>query len=413
MRIGFVTTSFPRYAGDAAGSFVFSMARAFIRRGHTVDVVAPRPPGPTNGDEKAIRIEGLKQYHAAYAWPQSLEQLFYGAGVPDNLAANPWLAGLIPSAMIALGRQVAANWRTWDAVISHWLLPSAIVAGIVLGRRRHHLAIAHSTDVHLLGALPGRHRLTQWITHNAHHMGFVSPRLRDAFVSYASPSMKQRILTKSSITPMGIDIAELKSPRTREDIRKGFCLGKFTVLYLGRLVPVKGVDLLVEAMGQMRDAELLIAGDGPMRAAIEAQARRVNIKARFLGWVGPRVRADLLKACDVLVLPSRQLPDGRQEGFPITLIEGLAASIPVVASTVAVDPAFLESNACCLVTPPGSSTALGAALAAFRETPDLLKKLKENGKKAAEALDWDTLAPRYERLLGSRRQGGRNLTLTI
>src|SRR5690348_2455743 len=85
MHIGLLTTSFPRFEGDVAGSFVLGFARALVARGHTLTVLAPEPldriEPPDFGSTIAVR-------YVPYVRPRSLARTFYGAGVADN-AKNP------------------------------------------------------------------------------------------------------------------------------------------------------------------------------------------------------------------------------------------------------------------------------------------------------------------------------------
>ena len=105
--------------------------------------------------------------------------------------------------------------------------------------------------------------------------------------------------------------------------------GQPIVLFVGRLVPYKGVDVLLEALKGV-DAAALIVGDGPLRAALEAQARALGVAepVRFLGSVADEELAALYRACDVFVLPSVT----RQEAFGVVQLEAMAAGKPVVST---------------------------------------------------------------------------------
>ena len=98
-----------------------------------------------------------------------------------------------------------------------------------------------------------------------------------------------------------------------------------TVLFVGRLVDVKGVDVLMNAA---RGAlwSVIVAGPGHPPIALP--------NVRFVGPVSPRERDELLAACDALAIPSRRLSSGRTEGSPVIAQEGLLAGIPIIASRV-------------------------------------------------------------------------------
>jgi glycosyltransferase involved in cell wall biosynthesis len=99
---------------------------------------------------------------------------------------------------------------------------------------------------------------------------------------------------------------------------------------VGRLVPSKRFDLAISALAHLlkaADVELVIAGDGPERARLESQAE--GLPVTFLGHVSDRqTLADLLRASDVLVMPSHS------EGYPNAVLEALACGLPVVAADI-------------------------------------------------------------------------------
>ncbi|HET6404502.1 MAG TPA: glycosyltransferase [Candidatus Thermoplasmatota archaeon] len=105
------------------------------------------------------------------------------------------------------------------------------------------------------------------------------------------------------------------------------------VLYLGRLARVKRVDRLLEAVRQMRDTHLVIAGEGPEEAELRKAAGE---RVRFLGRVDEPTKAMLLQAADVLCLPSEH------EGQPLVLLEAMSVGTPVVATDAAWVPPELR-----------------------------------------------------------------------
>jgi glycosyltransferase involved in cell wall biosynthesis len=131
---------------------------------------------------------------------------------------------------------------------------------------------------------------------------------------------------------MGVDdsrsaaIAERRATRTRGE--------RATIVILARLVPVKSVDTASAAMAHVRTpATLVIAGDGPLRADLAAQAARMGDRVQLAGWLGADARDDLLARADVVVVPSAPTgPHARTEGTPMAALEALAAGIALVAS---------------------------------------------------------------------------------
>jgi len=154
---------------------------------------------------------------------------------------------------------------------------------------------------------------------------------------------------------MGVDAATFR----RTDALPG---GR-TVLAVGRLVEKKGFGVLVDAVAQLPDVRLQIVGDGPLRAALEAQAAAAGAGERvdFAGSLAPAgVRAALERA-DVLAMPCVVARDGDRDSMPVVVKEAMAMELLVVAS----DEVGLPE---CVLAPwgdltvPGDAGALAAAL---------------------------------------------------
>jgi glycosyltransferase involved in cell wall biosynthesis len=195
--------------------------------------------------------------------------------------------------------------------------------------------------------------------------------------------------------PMGIDCAELAPAAdpgaARAAARAALELPEqaFVVGGLGRLVPIKGFDLLLESLPP--GAWLLLAGDGPERDRLTRAAHGRPV--RLLGAIDPAARRRFFAALDVLAIPSRELPDGRTEGTPVTAIEALAAGVPLVASRTGGLGELLPAGAGILV-PPGSARELAAALQTLATDPALRRRLAAAGPARAAAYDWEVLVPR-------------------
>ena len=136
----------------------------------------------------------------------------------------------------------------------------------------------------------------------------------------------------------------------------GFDATSHTVLHVARLVPKKGTRLLIEAFGLLSarhpDARLVIVGDGPLRAELEAQATRGPAAARIT-FAGSLPNSDIaahLRRAAVLAVPSVTAADGDTEGLPISLLEAMATGVPVVASRHGGIPeAVVDGETGCLV----------------------------------------------------------------
>ncbi|MFH0922869.1 MAG: glycosyltransferase family 4 protein, partial [Candidatus Micrarchaeota archaeon] len=160
------------------------------------------------------------------------------------------------------------------------------------------------------------------------------------FFAYASPSSvvfvgenikkeiaEKRGLQNTIVIPMAIDAGRFKrTGKPVEEIGRLKNAGKKIVCFVGRLHPVKGVDVLIRAIAGRKDVVFLVVGDGPVRKKLEKLAADLNVDAVFLG-----ARRDVDKImpwCDLFVLPSYS------EGTSPVLLEAMASQVPVIASNV-------------------------------------------------------------------------------
>jgi glycosyltransferase involved in cell wall biosynthesis len=146
-------------------------------------------------------------------------------------------------------------------------------------------------------------------------------------------------------------------------------------LFVGRLASEKGVDLLLRALEGV-DAELVVAGTGPEEARLRSLA---PAGVRFLGHVDRDALVDVYAQADALVLPSRSEPWG------MTLNEGAAAGLPLVASDAAgATAALVEEGANGFRVPAGDVGALREALRTLAEDPDLRARMGARSRELAE-----------------------------
>ncbi len=171
--------------------------------------------------------------------------------------------------------------------------------------------------------------------------------------------------------PNGIVLPPLPSAAEREAARVRFALvpGESTLAVVGRLSPEKGHAVLFEALRTLpRPPTLLVAGEGPLRATLERDAR--GLPVRFLGYMDdPR---PVFAASDAVVMPSLT------EGLPLTALEALAAGRWLIASRVGELPELLKEGPGTLV-PAKDVRALAAALQEVQEDRRLLQRAAELG----------------------------------
>jgi glycosyltransferase involved in cell wall biosynthesis len=320
VRVGVLTTSYPRFPGDAAGRFVADAVEHVRARGVDVQVVGP---------------EQFAHFGIAY-----------GHGVLGNLRRRPWLTLLVPALLASFVR--AARRLDVDLLHAHWL-----AAGWVAARTgKPYVVQVWGTDVELARRAP---RLTGGILRGARLVIAASHEL----------AAQARVLgaREVRVIPSGVDLpAEVGEEADPPE-----------VLYAGRLSPEKGVLELVEAA---RDMNLVVAGDGPLRAQVPT--------AR--GFVPHDELQGFYARAAVVACPSRR------EGFGVACLEAMAHGRPVVATSVGGLLDLVVDGETGLVVPPRDPIALRAALERLLADPELRRRLGAAGRtRAGELFSWDTV----------------------
>ena len=225
-------------------------------------------------------------------------------------------------------------------------------------------------------------------------------RNADLVVTVSNYSLKQIVQLygvdeqKIRVVPNGVDTEKFKPTPADDNVRKRFGLGnKEIVLFVGRLIPRKGLQYLVEAaksiVKEKPETVFVIVGDGPLRNQLTVTLQKLNLSRHFvfLGDVDNEVLPALYGLADVFVLPSIQ------EGQGIALLEAQASAKPVVAFSVSgVKEAVVDGKSGLLVE-RGKSTMLGNALLELLSDRALREKMGSSGRDfVLRNFTWDICA---------------------
>lgn len=159
--------------------------------------------------------------------------------------------------------------------------------------------------------------------------------------------------------------------------------GPFTIGAIGRLVPAKGFNHLVAALGLLSKGGLefraIIAGDGEQRVVLERQAAELGLQDRvkFAGWLGPAQKGDFFNGLDVVCFTSEAEAQG------ITILESFAWRKALIGTDVDGASSCYVDGQTALVVPAKDPAALAGALRRLYDDPELRRRLAENGRQAA------------------------------
>lgn len=380
---------YPSVVNPTGGIFVHEQVRALIDRGHDVRVVSPTgwaPPGLKRWQaHRRVTardvVDGVTVFH-----PRKLT--LPGARL-GHRNADAFLLGVRGTI-----RRLHAEWPI-DVIHAHMMVPDGWAAariGAELGVPV--VGTAHRADVLDIPAqgAASRMRVAEAVE-SLDAVVTVSRAIGDAAEAIARP---RRPIT---VVPNGADAAVFM-PRDAGEARRrlGLPEGVPMISYVGKLVPRKGVDTLVEAMGILARRPqgapfLVMAGIGEMRPGLEARARALGVddSVRFLGKVPHDDVGWVMSAGDVFVLPSLS------EGLPTVVCEAMACRLPVVATAVDGTPEIVDDPATGLLVPPRDPTALATALARVLDDAALREAMGAEALRRSEAdYTWAANARRME-----------------
>jgi colanic acid/amylovoran biosynthesis glycosyltransferase len=211
-------------------------------------------------------------------------------------------------------------------------------------------------------------------TESAAFVACISDYCRSQLMSLVDPQH----WSKLHVVHMGVDVGGPAEPQTR-DRPDGAAV---RVLFVGRLVPEKGVPLFVSAVEQLvargLAVEAVVVGEGPMRAQLESglAGRGLAGVVRFVGAVGQDELPDWYAWADIFCLPSFA------EGLPVVLMEALLQGLAVVTTPIAGIPELVVDGRTGLLVPPGRVGPLVDAIASLAEDPERRRRLGEAGRDA-------------------------------
>ncbi len=204
--------------------------------------------------------------------------------------------------------------------------------------------------------------------------------------------------SKIAIVHCGVHPGRYKVGATSKTTKK--------VLFVGRLEPVKGVLVLLEAIARLKqrhpDMQLTVVGDGSSRGAIEAEAQRLGLTGmvEFVGYKTQGEVADLLARTDMLVLPSFA------EGVPVVLMEAMASGKPVIASRVAGVQELVVDGVAGFTVPPGDRISLAERIERLFADTVARERMGQAGRQMVEqSFNVDVEARSLAQLFAGAQQG--------
>jgi glycosyltransferase involved in cell wall biosynthesis len=304
----------------------------------------------------------------------------------------------LASAVKRLLTEIVRNGYDFDLIDAHYFYPDG-VAATVLGKYfdKPVVITARGTDINLIPKYYLPRKTIQWAARRASSIITVCKALKDTLIDMHVPEGKITVLRN------GVDL-HLFHPLERETERSRLGLTTTTLLSVGNLIKRKGNDIVIKALANLPEVELLIVGEGKEKKALKSLAHSMGVadRVRFLGAIRQEELKQYYSAADALILASSR------EGWANVLLEAMACGTPVIATKVWGTPEVVKSP--------------DAGILMEERTPDALVKAfhklfsnypqREATRRYAERFSWDDTTRAqiliYESILNSTPRGSQS-----
>ena len=379
MRVCIVTTSYPSYLGDARGKMPHDTALHMVRRGVTVDVVAPVNPDTKTG---TVDLNGVSVHRFGYPFCGSrFDPRRPGDGGMPYRLTRSWGAKLaLPFFLLALMAATLSHARKADLIHAQWL-PNALLALLLKPfHRRPILVTVRGSDLPWVSNKRLVTRVVRALASGIDHFIAVSDKYAQELHTILDIPRE-----KISYVQNGIDTTEFtpaaSKERTRGDL--GFPANKLCLLYVGNVIEEKGVFHLLDAWlathrnGQ--DPHLVVIGEGSAAEALAARVAASGLTNRvwLLGKQSNEAVADWMRAADMFVFPTMH-----PEGVAQVVKEAMASALPIITTPAGGIPEVVTDGVTGFLVPQGDSAALAERIIELLGDPERRRVM------GRQARDW-------------------------
>jgi len=385
MRILHVLTAFPRTRDDVIVPWLVALLKRLQAEGHDVEVFTSAYKGGGNDSFEGIPVHRFRYFFAGR------EDLTHDEATPDRMRRS-LVYKILPLFYILgglLGIRRLVRRRRYDIIHVHWPVPHALFGWMAKRsstERPRLVTTWYGVELRWVqSSLPWLRWFVRWAL-----------RISDTIVaisSYTAREIARFAQVPVEVIPYTLPFAagepNARSPRA----------GGFQVLFVGRLVERKGVKHLIDAIERVPGARLVVIGDGPERAGLEAGARDLGLGTRvdFRGRVSDDELRATYAASDALVLPSILDARGDTEGLGVVLLEAMSYGVPVVASDIGGITDIVEHDKSGLLVTPGDPAALAQALERLARDPALAQRLGAAGEqRVRSAFGWTEIMAKWD-----------------
>jgi glycosyltransferase involved in cell wall biosynthesis len=381
--IAVVTSTYARNQDDPQVPWMRQQVNRLQERGHDVQVFAPSFKGLGTHE-----IDGVKVNRFRYCPFLKWEDLTHDEGAPNkkkNLAFKMRLLcylffGALSVFWWCLRNKVRVLHIHWPFPHGIWGVLPKLLLGVKV------VSMSHGAELALARNSTGISKVLSWLLRHSDASCVNS--------SHTANEVKKVSGLTSLITPYGATVQAKENHKASTNRIP-------TLLFCGRLIQRKGINVLLHAMGKVlaeREVKLVITGEGDRKVEWQKLSSSLGLDSsvRFTGFVSDNELADLYQTSDLYVHPAIFDDKGNTEGLGVVLIEALAHKLPVVASEVGGIVDVIKHEETGLLVPEKDEAALAEAILRV-DNYDLAAELGEKGfAHTQQFFDWDRITNELE-----------------
>jgi glycosyltransferase involved in cell wall biosynthesis len=388
MRILHLVTAFPRDERDIIAPWLVELIKRQRAAGHDAQVFAPSYHGSGDHTFAGIPVHRFRYFVAGS------EALTHDESAADRMRRS-LLYRLMPIPFVLLG--MLAVWRLcrrerYDVIHVHWPVPLALW-GWAARRARRVAVVLTFYGIEL-----------RWVKRSLRFLkGFVrwACRRADGVVAISTETAREI----RELVDVPVDVIPYTTPFPGPGPGEPRSLARgdgkaLTILFVGRLVELKGLAHLIEAAALLRgrvEARIVAIGIGPERERLETLARDRRVAVDFRNKVPDAELHQAFLTSDVLVLPSIIDARGDTEGLGVALLDAMSYGIPAIASRVGGIPDIIEDGVSGLLVPPADPQALAGALERVARDPAYAQRLADAGRERLRTdFSWDVITKKWD-----------------
>jgi glycosyltransferase involved in cell wall biosynthesis len=361
------TSTFPRSETDTIPRFILDLAIS-LKDQWNIIVLAPHQKG-TKSEQT---ISGIKVYRYRYMI-SPLETLVGEGGIYPKVKKNWLYVFVVPFFLVF---QLIATIRISkreqvDLIHAHWLFPQGFIAfWAYLVTKVPYGVSSHGSEVN---------QLTFWLFRWAHNLALSQAR----FVTTAGLELALKVerygYQEAQVIPMGINQGFFEVKRANVDLN--------SIISVGRLDKQKGFQDVIRALPSLPEHHYIIIGEGSDRTFFEELAKKYGVKDRvhFVGSKTPEEIMQFYQTSGLFILPSRT------EGFGLSVVEAMAAGIPVITSNIEVLSMHTERGDGISIDTQDSSQLQSAIL-------QISKVDTQKAKEYAKVYSWESVGHKFSTL---------------